>query len=172
MSEFEPRTIHAFTGPDPGIRLVDATTGEEIMPGQTIPDPYGPGHITYVGPTVASSPEEDQTPRPGRAAVVRYTNPETDWVYRPAELNARYEDIPQLSAPGRSGPAPETVTVRAVSNGYVSEFTALPGKTFGPWDMPEMIRDLTLSALLSPPAARDLVMDASANGTATAETNS
>lgn len=61
--------------------------------------------------------------------------------------------------------------MRTVSNGYVSEFTALPGKTFGPGDMAEMIRDLTISALLSRPAARDLVMDAAADGTATAETN-
>lgn len=106
MSEFEPQSIHAFTGPDPGIRLVDATTGKEIKPGQTIPDPYGPGHITYVGPTVAPSPEEDPTPRPGRLAVVRYTTPETDWVYRPAELNARYEDIPQLNDPAEAARRP------------------------------------------------------------------
>ncbi|MFJ5142970.1 hypothetical protein [Streptomyces sp. NPDC088707] len=63
-----------------------------------------------------------------------------------------------------------TVTVRAVSNGYVSEYSRLPGRTFGPWDSAEMIRDLTVSALLDNPAARALVMDAAMNGTATTNT--
>ncbi|MFD0352959.1 hypothetical protein ACFVHW_04305 [Streptomyces sp. NPDC127110] len=62
------------------------------------------------------------------------------------------------------------VTVRAVSNGYVSEYSQLPGRTFGPWPKAEMIRDLTVSALLDHTAARELVMGAADNGTATANT--
>jgi hypothetical protein len=48
------------------------------------------------------------------------------------------------------------------------QFSQLPGKTFGPWGFAEIIRELTVSALLSPLAARNLVIDAS-TGTATAE---
>ncbi|MFC9956020.1 hypothetical protein ACFVIB_01450 [Streptomyces nigra] len=89
---FVARTIPAFTGPNCGVRLVDVTTGKEIKPGQKIDEPYGHGgRITYLGPTVHTR-EGDPTPRPGRVAVVRYTVPETDWVFLPAELNARYED--------------------------------------------------------------------------------
>ncbi|MER5482588.1 hypothetical protein ABT024_05140 [Streptomyces sp. NPDC002812] len=63
-----------------------------------------------------------------------------------------------------------TVTVRTAGKRYVSEFSQLPGRTFGPWDMTEMIRDLTVSALLEQSAARDLVMDAAAHGAATTNT--
>ncbi|MFD7661272.1 hypothetical protein [Streptomyces sp. NPDC059788] len=105
MNNFTARTIPAFTDPNSGFRLVDVTTGEEITPGQTIPEPYGHGHITYLGPTVHTS-DTDATPRPGRVAVVRYTNPATDWAFLPAELNARYEDTdaptPQRPAAPRS----------------------------------------------------------------------
>ena len=63
-----------------------------------------------------------------------------------------------------------TVTVRKRGERFTSEFSALPGRTFGPWDMPEMIRDLKISALLSAVDARNLVFDAAAQGSATAET--
>ncbi|MFE9614311.1 hypothetical protein [Streptomyces bauhiniae] len=89
--DFNGRVIPAFPRQNCGVRLVDLTTGEEIRPGQSIPEPYGHGHITYVGPTVHTV-EGSSTPRPGRVAVVRYVHPATDWAYPPAELNARYED--------------------------------------------------------------------------------
>ena len=75
------------------------------------------------------------------------------------------------------GPVPErTVTVTcarqnvdAVSNArYRVSFSRLPGWTFGPWDFAETIRDLTVSALLSPAAARGLVLDAHVLGSAQA----
>ncbi|MFI1765347.1 hypothetical protein ACH41H_25275 [Streptomyces sp. NPDC020800] len=68
-------------------------------------------------------------------------------------------------------PDTQTVTVRKTGDRYVSEFSALPGRTFGPWDFSEMIRDLKVSALLTPLAARDLVMDAAVHGTATTTTH-
>lgn len=64
-----------------------------------------------------------------------------------------------------------TVTVRKRGQRFTSEFSVLPGRKFGPWDMPEMIRDLTVSALLSPMEARNLVFDAAVKGSATTETN-
>lgn len=91
--DFNARTIPTFTGDNPGIRLIDLATGQEIKPGQTIPEPSGHGHITYIGPTVHTR-EGDTTPRPARVAVVRYTTPATDWAFLPAQLNARYEDVP------------------------------------------------------------------------------
>lgn len=63
-----------------------------------------------------------------------------------------------------------TVTVRARRGRYTAEFSALPGRTFGPWDMPEMIQDLRISALLEPHEARDLVFDATVTGSATTNT--
>lgn len=60
-----------------------------------------------------------------------------------------------------------TVTVRKHGKRFTSQFSVLPGRTFGPWEMAEMIRDLTVSALLTPMQARDLVIDASAHGSAT-----
>ncbi|MFF8387876.1 hypothetical protein ACF053_30125 [Streptomyces kanasensis] len=96
--EFNARSIPAFPRQQTGVRLISLTTGEEIKPGTTIPDPYGHGEITYIGPTVHHD-EEDPTPRPGRVAVVRYAVPATDWVYLPAELGARYEDADTASSP-------------------------------------------------------------------------
>ncbi|MCX4826637.1 hypothetical protein OG883_44155 [Streptomyces sp. NBC_01142] len=63
-----------------------------------------------------------------------------------------------------------TVTVHAARGRYTAEFSALPGRTFGPWDMAEMIQDLTISALLEPREARDLVFDAAVKGAATTGT--
>ncbi|MER0477120.1 hypothetical protein ABR737_01900 [Streptomyces sp. Edi2] len=63
-----------------------------------------------------------------------------------------------------------TVTVHANRRRYTAEFSALPGRVFGPWDMTEMIQDLRVSALLDPRAARDLVFDATVAGSATANT--
>lgn len=62
----------------------------------------------------------------------------------------------------RSGKQPRT------NAKYRLSFTQLPGRTFGPWDFTETVRDLTVSALLDPMTARNLVLDAHANGTATA----
>ncbi|MBQ0890000.1 hypothetical protein KBZ94_34610 [Streptomyces sp. RM72] len=64
----------------------------------------------------------------------------------------------------------QTVTVRAVRGRYTAQFSALPGRTFGPWDMPEMIQELRISALLDAHEARDLVFDAAVAGTVTAPT--
>lgn len=61
-----------------------------------------------------------------------------------------------------------TVTVTRKGKRFVSQFSQLPGRTFGPYDMPEMIQDLTVSALLSKLDARTLVLDAAADGSATA----
>lgn len=60
-----------------------------------------------------------------------------------------------------------TVTVTRKGTRFVSTFSQLPGRTFGPWDLPEMIRDLQVSALLPALEARDLVLDAHAAGSAT-----
>lgn len=73
------------------VRLVSLATGDEIKPGQVIPEPYGNGQITYLGPTVHYE-EGSRKAKPGRVAVVAYTSPETDWLFLPAELNARYEE--------------------------------------------------------------------------------
>ncbi len=67
-----------------------------------------------------------------------------------------------------------TVTVTRVRS-YRGErvtlaFSRLPGRVFGPYYWGEAITDLTVSALLSRPAARSLVLDALAQGTATTET--
>lgn len=90
MNDFVARTIPAFTGPNCGVRLVDVTTGKEIKPGQTIPEPYGHGRITYLGPTRShpgGRPDAPAGPRRRRPLH----RPETDWVFLPAELYARYE---------------------------------------------------------------------------------
>lgn len=50
-------------------------------------------------------------------------------------------------------------------------FSALPGRTFGPWDFARTVQDLTVSALLSPLDARDLVMEAGALGHAIGPVN-
>lgn len=64
----------------------------------------------------------------------------------------------------------QTVTVRAVRGRYTAQFSALPGRTFDPWDMPEMIQELRISALLDPREARDLVFEAAVVGTVTTDT--
>ncbi|MGW2951537.1 hypothetical protein [Streptomyces eurythermus] len=77
---------------DGEIRLVSRTTGQEIKPGDTIPEPHGRGRITYLGPTVVRE-VGSRTARPGRVAVVRYESQATIWAFLPGELNARYEDV-------------------------------------------------------------------------------
>ncbi|WP_331746257.1 hypothetical protein OG923_32975 (plasmid) [Streptomyces halstedii] len=64
----------------------------------------------------------------------------------------------------------QTVTVHADCGRYTAQFSALPGRTFGPWDMSEMIQELRVSALLVPREARDLVFDATVAGAATVPT--
>lgn len=49
----------------------------------------------------------------------------------------------------------------------VLAFSKLPGQEFGPYPWPEAVTDLTVSALLTRPAARDLVLTALADGRAT-----
>ncbi|GGU38897.1 hypothetical protein [Streptomyces violascens] len=68
--------------------------------------------------------------------------------------------------------ATTTVTVHAAPGRgrYTAEFSALPGRTFGPWDMPETIQQLRIAALLEPSEARDLVFDAALTGSATTTT--
>lgn len=59
-----------------------------------------------------------------------------------------------------------TVTVTRRGKRFAVSFSALPGQSFGPWEFAETVRDLRVSALLTPMEARDLVMDA-ASGSAT-----
>ena len=63
--DFTARTIPVFPDLTSGVRLVDVTTGEEIKPGQTIPEPRSHGRITYLGQTDHTH-KADATPRPGR----------------------------------------------------------------------------------------------------------
>lgn len=63
-----------------------------------------------------------------------------------------------------------TVTVtRKRKDRFVVSFSALPGRTFGPWDFVETVRDLRVSALLTALQARDLALEADASGTAQRE---
>lgn len=62
-----------------------------------------------------------------------------------------------------------TVTVTRKGKRFVSTFSALPGREFGPWEFAEMVRDLRISALLEAAEARDLVLTAHADGSATSE---
>lgn len=50
---------------------------------------------------------------------------------------------------------------------FTTTFSQLGDREFGPWDFPETVRDLRISALLSAQDARDLVLEAAANGSAT-----
>ncbi|GHH57759.1 hypothetical protein [Streptomyces candidus] len=100
--DFNSRAIPAFPRQQTGVRLVSLTSGEEIKPGDTIPEPHGHGEVTYVGPTVRHD-EGDDTPRPGRVAVVRYKVPATGWSYLPTELGARYEDADAAPRHGDHG---------------------------------------------------------------------
>ena len=56
------------------------------------------------------------------------------------------------------------------SRAYTLTFSKLPGQPFGPYSFTQAVRDLRVSALLEPLAARDLVLDATTEGTATTET--
>ena len=67
----------------------------------------------------------------------------------------------------------DSVTVVKRSTGfplYKLAFSALHGQTFGPWDFSETVRDLTVSALLTPFDARGLVLAALDHGSATVST--
>jgi hypothetical protein len=68
--------------------------------------------------------------------------------------------------------AAKTVTVtNTVARGlprFTVQFSMLPDRTFGPWNFTQTVRDLTISALLTPMAARNLVLDAHAHGKASA----
>lgn len=55
------------------------------------------------------------------------------------------------------------------SRAFTLTFSKLPGQSFGPYSFSEAVRDLRVSALLAPLAARNLVLDAM-SGPATAET--
>jgi hypothetical protein len=80
-------------------------------------------------------------------------------------------DAPLPAGFGRT--AARTVTVRKAGRRgerVTLHFSALPDREFGPYPWPDAVTDLTVSALLSRPAARDLVLDALATGEATAET--
>jgi hypothetical protein len=52
----------------------------------------------------------------------------------------------------------QTVTVARKGKGYLVSFSALPGRTFGPWAFDEVVRDLQVSALLTPFQARNIVL--------------
>lgn len=62
-----------------------------------------------------------------------------------------------------------TVTVARKGKRLISWFSAIEARTFGPWEMDEMVRDLRVSALLPPLEARDLCLEALAHGHATRE---
>lgn len=62
-----------------------------------------------------------------------------------------------------------TVTIVKKGQRFTVTFSQLPGRTFGPWEFAQTVRDLQVSALLSPISARDLVMDAATQGSATSE---
>lgn len=59
-----------------------------------------------------------------------------------------------------------TVTFKRTDH-FTIAFSRLGDRQFGPWDFPETVRDLRISALLSAQDARDLVLEAAANGSAT-----
>lgn len=63
-----------------------------------------------------------------------------------------------------------TVTVARKGRRFTLTFSALPGRLFGPYEFSEAVRHLRVAALLEPMAARDLVLDAHADGAATAAT--
>jgi hypothetical protein len=62
-----------------------------------------------------------------------------------------------------------TVTVKKYGKRFKMSFSKLPDRVFGPYDFAETIRDLRVSALLSPVDARSLVIDATVNGAATTQ---
>jgi len=55
---------------------------------------------------------------------------------------------------------------------YTLTFSAPPDRTFGPYDFAEAGKELYVAALLPRMDARNLVLDAFANGSATAECGS
>jgi hypothetical protein len=61
-----------------------------------------------------------------------------------------------------------TVTVTYAGSSYKLRFSRLPDTEFGPYDFAEAIGQLRVAALLDPIPARDLVLDANAEGSATA----
>lgn len=63
----------------------------------------------------------------------------------------------------------KSVTVTRKGKRFQLSFSALPGRTFGPFDLPEAVRDLMVSADLPPRVARDLVLDAHTNGAASCD---
>jgi hypothetical protein len=67
-------------------------------------------------------------------------------------------------------PTGSTVTVTHHEARFTLSFSRLPGRTSGPFDFAEAVRDLTVSALLVPVDARNLVMDASTDGVAVSHT--
>jgi hypothetical protein len=64
-----------------------------------------------------------------------------------------------------------TVTVTCRNSWYRLTFSKLPGQEFGPWRFDETIGDLRVSTSVSHLDARDLVMEATTEGTATRETS-
>lgn len=56
------------------------------------------------------------------------------------------------------------------SQAFKLSFSQLPGDTFGPYSFTQAISQLRIAALLSPYAARTLVLDAATRGFATAGT--
>ncbi|MFJ1757618.1 hypothetical protein [Kitasatospora sp. NPDC088134] len=115
--DFAGRTIPAFPRSHSNLALISTETGAEIMPGMQIPEPYGRGTVTYLGATVrvveAAGPGQRTVRVPGRVAVVRYADPETDWTYLPAQLGAQYFERPERPPrPAADGTASHTDTTR------------------------------------------------------------
>lgn len=59
-----------------------------------------------------------------------------------------------------------TVTFKGADR-FTVAFSKLGNRQFGPWDFPETVRDLRISALLSAQDARDLVLASAKTGSAT-----
>lgn len=64
-----------------------------------------------------------------------------------------------------------TKATKQLNAKYTVSFSVLPDRTFSPWDFVRTVHDLTISALLSPLDARNLVLDAHVNGTSTSRVN-
>lgn len=65
--------------------------------------------------------------------------------------------------------AAHTVTITKRGKRFVITHSRLPGQKFGPFDFAEAGRELFIGMLLSRMDARNLMLDASEHGSATAE---
>lgn len=79
-------------------RLLDAWSGAEVNPGQALPEPYGAGHVVFLGPvqcTVCGAAD-----RPVRVAYPHWS---TVWVHLPEEIGTRWSDTSAVDRHNREG---------------------------------------------------------------------